>query len=208
MIQRIYWKPCCLGLGLLATAALFVLASAFPKFPGDERALVEFQAFQTGWLDNAAVAVSSLGLFYVFLPIVAVVIAVLFVKDRWADAFLVGLSLVPIALNVVLKFLVDRPRPDFHIIGPDASGLSFPSGHSVFAFIMGGVIIYLVEQFVSSIALRRWIQGSVMLLVVAIGASRVYMGVHWPSDVIGGYVFGALALLVMIAMRNAVATSR
>ena len=208
MIQRIYWKPCCLGVGLLATVVLFVLASAFPKFPGDERALLGFQSFQTGWLDNAAVAVSSLGMFYVFLPSVAVMIAILVVKKRHADAFLVGLSLVPIGLNVALKALVDRPRPDFHIVGPDASGLSFPSGHAVFAFIVGGVIIYLVEQFVESMALRRWIQGSVAVLVVAIGASRVYMGVHWPSDVIGGYIFGALALLAMIAMRNAVATSR
>ena len=208
MIQRIYWKPCCLGLGLLATVALFVLASAFPKFPGDERALVGFQGLQAGWLDNAAVAVSSLGMFYVFLPIVAVVVAILVLKDRRADAFLVGLSLVPMMLNVGLKALVDRPRPDFQIVGPHASGLSFPSGHSVFAFIAGGVIIYLVEQFVQPLALRRWIQGLVSVLVVAIGASRVYMGVHWPSDVIGGYLFGALALLVMIAMRNAVATGR
>jgi undecaprenyl-diphosphatase len=208
MILRTHWKLCCLGTGLLATAALFVLASAFPKFPGDERALLEFQAFQTGWLDNAAVAVSSLGMFYVFVPIVLVLVAILALKDRRADAFLVGLSLVPIALNVGLKALIDRPRPDFHIIGPHASGLSFPSGHSVFAFIVGGVIIYLVEQFVAPLALRRWIQGSVAILVVAIGASRVYMGAHWPSDVIGGYLFGALALLAMIAARNAVATSR
>ncbi len=208
MILRTHWKPCCLGVWLLVTVALFGLASAFPKFPGDERALVEFQGLQSSWLDNAAVAVSSLGMIYVFLPIVAVLVTILVLKDRRADAFLVGLSLVPIALNLGLKAVVDRPRPDFHIVGPHVSGLSFPSGHSVFAFIVGGVIIYLVEQFVPSLALRRWIQGSVAILVVAIGASRVYMGVHWPSDVIGGYVFGALALLAMIAVRNAVATSR
>lgn len=208
MIPRTRRKPCCLALGLIATAAMFVLAWAFPKFPGDERALREFQAFQVNWLDNAAVGVSSLGLFYVVLPIVAVMIAALVLNDRRPDAFLVGLSLVPIALNLALKVLIDRPRPDFHLIGSHATGLSFPSGHSVFAFVVGGVIIYLAEQCVESMALRRLIQGSMVVLVLAIGASRVYMGVHWPSDVIGGYLFGAWALLVMIAIRNAVATSR
>ena len=208
MNLRNYWKPCCLGLGLAATVALFALAYAFPKFPGDERALLQFQEFQMGWLDHAAVAVSSLGLVYVFLPVVAIGIAILFLKGHRADAFLVGISLVPIAFNLVLKILVDRPRPEFHIIGPHVSGLSFPSGHSVFAFIIGGVGIYLLEQFVSSLALRRCLQAGVVVLVVAIGASRVYMGVHWPSDVIGGYVFGAVALMALIAMRNAVTTSR
>ena len=101
-----------------------------------------------------------------------------------------------------MKLLIDRPRPVYQIIEPFASGLSFPSGHSLLAVILGGVLVYLVGQWVRPILPRRAIQVGLILVVVGMGASRVYLGVHWPSDVIGGFLFGGVALAGLIGLRQ------
>ena len=69
-------------------------------------------------------------------------------------------------------------------------------------------MVYLVGLWVRPLVLRRAIQTGLIVLVVMMGASRVYLGVHWPSDVIGSYAFGVMALVALIGLRNAVATAR
>ena len=83
---------------------------------------------------------------------------------------------------------------------------AFPSGHAVFAAAFLGALIYLLSYwgtFPDRLVLRRAIQGALALLILAIGASRVYLGVHWPSDVIGGFLFGGLCLAALIIVRRA-----
>ena len=105
-----------------------------------------------------------------------------------------------------LKLMVDRPRPDLQIFESVQSSSSFPSGHSLLAIILAGVLIYHVGMRVKPILARRIIQAALILVIVGMGMSRVYMGVHWPSDVIGSYMSGLLALVALIGLRNAVAS--
>ncbi|MCH2676561.1 MAG: phosphatase PAP2 family protein [Dehalococcoidia bacterium] len=149
-----------------------------------------------------AIGLSNLGSLWVFLPAAAVLIVFLFFARRYADIGLVFSGLMIVGLGNRLKLLVDRPRPDYQIIEPFASGLSFPSGHSLLAVILGGVLVYLVGQWVRPILPRRAIQVGLVLVVVGMGASRVYLGVHWPSDVIGSYVLGVLSLVALVWLRN------
>jgi len=107
----------------------------------------------------------------------------------------------------VLKYVVGRPRPDYQLIVID-SNPSFPSGHTLLAVIFGGVLIYLIGLWVKPVLLRRSIQVTIFAAVIMMGASRVYLGVHWPSDVIGAYALGAMALIGLIGLRNAVASVR
>ena len=134
--------------------------------------------------------------------------ALLLVARRYADVVMVFAGLVLIGMGNWIKVLVDRPRPDYQIFDPIESSLSFPSGHSLLAVILGGLLIYLTESMVKPVLLRRVIQIGLIVVVVVMGASRVYMGVHWPSDVIGSYVFGLLALVGLIGLRNAVASDQ
>ena len=194
-----------LAVGLAVTAAVFVLAWVYPTFPGDRGAmegLLAWQVQRDGWLDTAALAVTSLGGWIAAMVMMAGLLLFLLVRGRRVDALVVLLSGVPLLFGLLLKELVGRARPDLWLTGPEPSGLSFPSGHATFAMVFGGILIVLVGEAVSSAPARRAIQLFLILLILAIGASRVYLGVHWPSDVVGGYLFGGAALLGLVYLRN------
>ncbi len=201
------WKPCLLAAGLMGTLSLYFLAWAYPTFPGDESALMRFQALRSGWLDDTAIWFDNLGLISVFMPAAAALMAILVLVRRYADTAMIIGGVAVIGIGNGLKILVDRPRPEYQIVHPLESGLSFPSGHSLLAVILGGVLIYLVGLWVKPLLLRCAIQAGILLVVIGMGASRVYLGVHWPSDVIGSYVLGVMALVGLIGLRNAVATA-
>ena len=207
-IRSVSWKGYLVAAGILGTLALFVLAWAYPTFPGDEEAIIRFEALRTGWLDDTAVGFAQFGLLKVFVPAAAVLAAGLLSVRRYADVAVIVAGLVVSGVGCSLKELVGRPRPEFHMIGPDPSGLSFPSGHALLGLIVGLVLVHLIGHSVKPLLLRRAIQAGIILAVIAMGASRVYLGVHWPSDIIGSYVFGAMAMVGVIGFRNMVASSR
>ena len=188
--------------GLLFTLAVFLLAWSFATFPGDEEALERLQEIQTGWLDAAALGVAKLGGVPVPTVLMAITVASLFVLRRRADALVVALSGIPIGLGILLKDLVGRARPEYFITSSPPDGLSFPSGHSLFAMLFCGLLIVLVDDLPVSTPIRRSVQTALGLLILVVGVSRVYLGVHWPSDVMGGYLFGIIALLSLIWVRN------
>ena len=110
---------------------------------------------------------------------------------RFAAANLVGI----VALNYALKEIVQRPRPEgFRLIAE--TGYSFPSGHSMVAVAFYGFLIWLIIRFEED-RLQRWIWSlALFFVVVMIGMSRVYLGVHYFSDVIAGYCVAAVWLVL------------
>ena len=110
---------------------------------------------------------------------------------RFAAANLVGI----VALNYALKEIVQRPRPEgFRLIAE--TGYSFPSGHSMVAVAFYGFLIWLIIRFEED-RLQRWIWSlALFFVVIMIGISRVYLGVHYFSDVVAGYCVAAVWLVV------------
>ena len=196
--------------GCLLFVAITVLARLYDAFPGDAWALQELRQLRTGWLDGAAVAVSTIGgggigwwLAVPWVPLAA--LAVGLAARRWGDAaFLAAAACGPL-VNLGLKELVARPRPDAHLALVWESGYAFPSGHAVFAAAFLGAVILLTEEsglFGDRAYLRRILQGVLVLSIVAVGFSRVYLGVHWASDVIAGFLFGGLYLSLLVSIRH------
>lgn len=108
--------------------------------------------------------------------------------------------LVAGGLNRWLKALINRPRPDADRL-MEAHGLSFPSGHAMSSIAFYGFLIYLTWRLTPKNPVLRWVLTLVLvLLILAIGLSRVYLGVHYPSDVVAGYLAGAACLAVFISI--------
>lgn len=202
MIRQQHWKQSAFFVALLLTLSLFFLASAHDTFPGDNWGLLRLQTLETGWLNTAMLAVTTLGRFAVAGALIAVTTALLWISHRRRDAALVAFSSIPLLAGHALKLLIDRPRPDHLLAGYMPMNPSFPSGHAFFAALFGGLLIIICEDLVRSVLPRRLIQAGLTILVLAVGASRVYLGVHWPSDIIGGYLFGAMALLGLVRLRE------
>ena len=110
---------------------------------------------------------------------------------RFAAANLVGI----VALNFALKEIVQRPRPEgFRLIAE--TGYSFPSGHSMVAVAFYGFLIWLIIRYEED-RRQRWIWSlALFFVVIMIGVSRVYLGVHYFSDVVAGYCVAAVWLVI------------
>ncbi len=109
-------------------------------------------------------------------------------------------ALVVSLSNRGVKVLVDRPRPvgDLVDVSEKASGLSFPSGHVTAAVLVYGFIFYLAGMLIPVRVLRFLVQASCLVVVVLTALQRVYVGAHWPSDILGGLLFGGLVLALLI----------
>ncbi len=117
-------------------------------------------------------------------------------KHRWYSLKVPVIALGSITLNVVLKFFFDRPRPMMPLV--EASGLSFPSGHSMVAASFYGLIIYLVWHNVRPKKWRNVFVAFLMIFVLLIGFSRIYLRVHYATDVLAGFSAGFLWVIVGI----------
>ncbi len=103
-------------------------------------------------------------------------------------------------LDFPLKLAISRPRPTVALVQVLSveQGNGFPSGHTLFATVVLGFLGYLAIIHLRNRSLRVLSFAGFPALIILTGASRVYLGVHWPSDVLGGYLIGALLLVVLI----------
>lgn len=107
--------------------------------------------------------------------------------------------LVAGGLNRWLKDLIDRPRPMAeHLV--EATTMSFPSGHAMSSIAFFGFLIYLSWRLISTPWIRWLLTTLLALLILLIGFSRVYLGVHYPSDILAGYAAGGACLAVFISI--------
>lgn len=115
---------------------------------------------------------------------------------------LLGINLVIVTiLNQVLKFILQRPRPnEFRII--NETGYSFPSGHSMISMAFYGYLIYLIYKYTKNKYLKWILVSMLSLLILMIGVSRIYLGVHYTSDVCAGFIISIGYLILFIGVTN------
>ena len=179
---------------LTALASLAYLAGANDQFPGDVRVSTWVQALRADWLDAANGAVAFTGVEYVAGAIViAAALASLLAHGRSAATLIVVASLAGFALRTAVKLAVSRPRPPDELVQviERADGYSFPSGHVMFYVVLLGTLSLVLTS--SGMAARRRlaIQATFAVVLLLMGFSRIYLGAHWMSDVVAGYLFGA-----------------
>lgn len=157
------------------------------------------QHLRRPWLTPVMESFSALAT-PVSMLVVLVVVAAFAPGKRPGWCCAVNLGLV-VLINQVLKFIIQRPRPDGFRLAT-VSGFSFPSGHSMAAMAFFGLLAWLVWRYEKDRRQRALLVAAFALVIVMIGVSRIYLGVHYASDVIGGFCLSViwLALYTHIAV--------
>lgn len=136
----------------------------------------------------------------IFLIGIAVILFIVIKNKKIGISIITNLGIITI-LNQLLKRILQRPRPEeFRII--NESGYSFPSGHSMISMAFYGYLIYLIYKYVKNKYLKWFLITILGILIVNIGISRIYLGVHYTSDVLAGFLISISYLIVYISIVN------
>jgi undecaprenyl-diphosphatase len=185
---------------VLAAAVFTYLASLYEQFPGDESMILWVRGLQDPAMTVLMDIASWVGSGWLLFGLVGIVAVALLRRRRRREGLAALGVLAIMSFSPLLKLLVDRPRPPVEVtsLGEALGGLGFPSGHAYQSIIVFGLLILVAGQLVSRVWLRRIVQALLVMLIGSVGLSRVYLGVHWPSDVLGAYLLGGAVLALLL----------
>jgi undecaprenyl-diphosphatase len=189
------------GAYLLAAIALTVEASEDDVLAGDVAVARWIQNTNVPGVQHLVDALNWVGQAGPLVVLAWLVVVGLLVTRHYAESLLMVSAVGVHLLNYTLKHLAasPRPTPDVVRVTVHASGFGFPSGHTMSSVVYFGIIMYLAWRIVRSPALRLTIQTLSLLLMLGIGFSRIYTGAHWPSDVLGGYLWGVVYVVFVVS---------
>jgi undecaprenyl-diphosphatase len=146
--------------------------------------------------------ISEFGRWQIALGFAVLISLFCILYKRYADIFGIFAAFLGSGIAILaLKYIIHRPRPDLHFQAyPEGPYFSFPSAHAGIAMALYGFFFYLLLQS-SSTQLKRLVLGALPLLIFLIGFSRLYLGVHYLTDVLAGFAIGALFVYFGIFVR-------
>lgn len=195
-----------LAVSTILILVLSVLVYFFPVLTFDVGFSKDLQAGDNSPVRHLFVLYSLKAISFLGIPVVAIWIVLGFalvfwlLKYYWENLFCL-LTLSAPAINSIVKFIVHRPRPSSHyvLIFDKEMSPSFPSGHVVFYTVFFGFLI-VAMHFTKKIPsiLRHLIAFISVILIITVSISRVYLGAHWLTDVVGGYFLGIIILSILL----------
>ena len=190
----------CWLLALVGFVVLASFAAAFDYFPGDRGLTDAVQGGDARAWREALDWASRLSEWPGMVIVGFAGAAMLWLLARRSQAVWLLAALALTQLNGAVKLAVDRPRPssEFVEVREVATGLSFPSGHTMTAVLLYGFLFYAAGQALPDRRLRYPAQALCVIIAVLTGLQRVWAGVHWPSDVLGGALLAGLILALLI----------
>lgn len=199
----LFWSV--LGVLVAVTAVVTILAIQFPTFPGDFALLMAIQSLRNPQLDPIMYAATYIGFEPQTLVVTGITAIGLWVIGLRRAAVFALFTVVGGAVGVAIKAVIARPRPPDEFVYAVSSRLDFgyPSGHALFAVLFYGFLAYVAWTSLRSHVWRSLAVVVLVSLTLLTGVSRVYLGSHWPSDVLGGYLIGSIMLLVLIKLYQA-----
>ena len=140
-----------------------------------------------------AMIITNLGGTVVLITLTVVLL--LAIKNKKIGISIVTNLLIVTGLNLLLKNIVQRPRPDEYRMIAE-TGYSFPSGHSMISMAFYGYLIYLISKHFKNKKLKTFLIIALSMLIISIGTSRIYIGVHYTSDVLAGFAISISYLII------------
>ncbi|HEY1041144.1 MAG TPA: phosphatase PAP2 family protein [Candidatus Paceibacterota bacterium] len=159
------------------------------------------QSFESPILTDFFLQITKFGDIHVIVVVGIAVAILLYLKKRYfyAHGLLISLCVGGI-LTYSIKNLVERGRPLYGLI--IESGYSFPSGHTLMATALIGFIIYIVYKYPDSKVFKITAIVLLILLLISIAVSRIYLGVHYPTDVLAGFLLGIISVLITLLFKR------
>ncbi len=180
---------------LLSGALMLSIIARYTQFfPGDMVITTALQKQRNPWIRRFMVAISEIGFPKLSVPLTIGVAGIFLALRFRLEAIFILLTTSSNLLNALVKRLIKRPRPTKELVTVVRviNEPSFPSGHVMHYTNFFGLLIYLLATNWRSGTLRNILIAICTALIVFIGPSRVYLGAHWPSDVMAGYIYGGL----------------
>ena len=185
---------------LLAIALLLLFFSVSVVFISnnrvfDENVFAYISHYVTASLTHFFLFITFLGKHSFLIPAYLVLLAWFFFKrNKLFFIIVLVLSLSSLGLMLLLKNIIQRARPDNPLLEM-VSGYSFPSGHALMSVVFYGVLIYIAWRFIQNLWLRWGIISLLLLLILLISFSRIYLRVHYATDVLAGLSVGFIWLI-------------
>jgi undecaprenyl-diphosphatase len=203
-------------LGLLVAAGVALGAVVQDVIAGDDSARLDrptlefFARHRQPWLTTTARAVTILGSTAVLVPVVAVVGLWFWRRRRTTRPLLLlgAAYLGSTALYHLIKLATNRPRPPGALAVGHFAGSAFPSGHATQAAAVWGMLAAIAAASFGGWRpkVASWV--AAVVVVAAVGTSRVYLGAHWPTDVLAGWALGAIWLFAVLSAARAIDAAR
>jgi undecaprenyl-diphosphatase len=169
------------------TAAFDLAVLKALRLPGDPNSLIGPK-----WLHVAAADVTALGSVTVLSLVVVLAFALMLCLKRWSEALVVLVGAGGgVVISQALKQLFGRERPELVYRAVEAANPSFPSGHAMLSAVVFLTLGALAARFAPRKRVKALALGAAVLISLMVGASRIYLGVHWTSDVLAGWSLGA-----------------
>lgn len=156
-------------------------------------------SIRTPWLTEMMKAITYMGNTSTIIAMCIIFLIIPKLTKRFGIP-IAAAAIIGSAINKVIKHLVMRPRPDVSLHLIEQGGWSFPSGHSISGLLMYGLLAWLIRKYVKDKRIANAVSVLLTLLWMCIGMSRVYLGVHYPSDVLGGWTLGMAIMMAVITV--------
>lgn len=201
MASRRVWVPLCI-VALLIVALLGAAAHTHPVLPGDVGFTTGLQRIHSGAFQRLMIFVSKPGYPPWAEIIEAAGIIALLLWRRRLEALFLALTLLADGGAALIKVIVARPRPSPQLVEVllRLGSFSFPSGHVVHYTVFYGFLAFVLLRCWRASWPRNLLVAVCVAFIGLVGFSRIYLGEHWLTDVIGGYLFGGAFLVVLIAV--------
>lgn len=158
-----------------------------------------FYSIRTPWLTEVVKGITFMGNTKTIIVLCLVFLVVPKLTKRFGLP-IAAAAIVGAGINKIMKHIMLRPRPDVSLHLIEQGGWSFPSGHSISSLLMYGLLAWLIRRYVKDKRIANITTVLLTMLWIGIGLSRIYLGVHYPTDVLGGWMLGMVVMLVVIAV--------
>ena len=183
---------------LVAFAVLLVCVVKDCTAGFDDPVRAWFYSLRGPAITGVAIVITTLANKYVIIGLCLLLLILPQTRMTFGIPMSVG-ALVTMLMNSLIKHLVERPRPEVvHLV--TEHGFSFPSGHSITSMFFYGFAIWLVWRYVDNQTARRILTVLLAIPMLLVGPTRIYLGVHFPTDVLGAWCLGFAAIILFIEL--------